>query len=261
MEYGDDFRADMGFINRVDFREVKVGGGHIWRFGPGSRFSRIYAGGEWEKSYDESGDELEEENLILINADGPMQSFLFFGYLQREHFYNGIYFDENNINFFGQIRPRAGMEISVSFNYGDRIDFSNTRLGTAFNIAPRINMQIGKHFQIAVQHNYEQMDVNDQRLYTTHLSDLRFTYNFGIRSFLRAIVQYSDTRRDQSLYLFDVDSHSRNLTSQLLYSYKISPQTRFFIGYSDTGIQNAGMDNIDKTNYTVFTKLSYAWQY
>ena len=67
-----------------------------------------------------------------------MQSYLFLGYLQREHFYNGIYFDEYNIEFFGRVRPMAGMEIGVSFNYGDKIDFDNTRLGRVFNISPRI---------------------------------------------------------------------------------------------------------------------------
>ena len=122
-------------------------------------------------------------------------------------------------------------------------------------------MQIGKHFQINLKHNFQEMNVQGGRLYTTNLSDLRFTYQFGIRSFLRAIIQYSDTKRDPSLYIFDVDARSRDLTSQILYSYKLNPQTRFFIGYSDTGFQNDTMNSIKKTNYTVFTKLSYAWQY
>ena len=260
-EYGDDFRADMGFINRVNYKQLNLEGGHIWHFGPGSRFSRIYLGGYWYKSYDESGMGLEEEKEILLNADGPLQSFIFLSYFQREHFYNGKYFDENKINFFGQMKPMAGMEIGLDFNYGDTIDFDNTRPGRILSIGPLINMQIGKHFQVNLKHNFQEMNVQGRRLYTTNLSDLRFTYQFGIRSFLRAIIQYSDTKRDPSLYIFDVDARSKDLTSQILYSYKLNPQTRFFIGYSDTGFQNDTMNSIKKTNYTVFTKLSYAWQY
>ena len=107
------------------------------------------------------------------------------------------------------------------------------------------------------------MEIDGERLYATNLSDLRFTYQFGIRSFLRVTVQYSDTKRNQSLYVFDEafrpDARSKDLTTQLLYSYKINPQTRFFIGYSDTGYQDDDLSKIHKTNRTVFTKISYAW--
>ena len=259
-EYGDDFRADMGFINRVDYRQINAEGGHIWRSGPGSKFNRVYLGGGWDKKYDVSGNELEEEIKIEINADGPMQAYLDLELTQKERFYNSRYFDEYNIAFYAQIRPKAGMEVQLAADYGDCIDYMNTRLGRMISIGPRIKMQAGKHFQIGWRYNYQRMDIDDDKLYDTHLNDLRLTYQFGLRSFLRAIVQYSDTERNQSLYIDDVESRSRDLTTQLLYSYKINPQTRFFIGYSDTGFENDDMNRIEKTNYTVFTKLSYAWQ-
>ncbi len=259
-EYGDDFRADMGFINCVDYRQLNLAGGHTWRFGPGSRFNRIYLGGEWEKKDDESGMKLEDEAKILINADGPMQTYLYLEYAQGEHFYNSKYFDEYNIYFYGRIRPKAGMEIQLDVDYGDCIDYMNTRLGRMISIAPGIRMQTGKHFMIDLRYNYQKMDIDGSRLYVTNLSDLRFTYQFGLRSFIRAIVQYSDTKRDQALYIDDVDSRSKDLTTQVLYSYKINPQTRFFIGYSDTGFQDDEVNKITRTNHTLFTKLSYAWQ-
>jgi len=92
------------------------------------------------------------------------------------------------------------------------------------------------------------------------LNDLRLTYQFGLRSFLRATVQYSDTKRSPSLYISAVDRRSKDLTTQLLYSYKIDPQTRFFIGYSDSGFQDDDLDEIAKTSWSIFSKLSYAWQ-
>ena len=258
-EYGDDFRADMGFINRVDYRQLRVGGGHNWRFGPGSMFSQFYFGGDWDITYDESGNKIEEEAGIEISAEGPLQSFMFLGYNQGERFYNGKYFDEYAIFFFGRIRPMAGMDIGFDIDTGDRIDFLNTRLGEILTFGPRIEMRIGKHLEVDLRHYFERMDIDGQRLYTTNLSDLRFTYQLNIRSFLRAIIQYSDTKQNPSLYIFDVDERYKDLTTQFLYSYKINPQTRFFIGYSDTGFQNDKLSKIHKTNRTVFTKLSYAW--
>jgi len=258
-EYGNDFRADMGFINRVGFREFDISGGHNWRFGPGSTFSRFYLGGDWEKSYDESGRTLEDQYGVRVNLEGPLQSFVFLGYSQGENFYNDEYFDVYTLFLFGRIRPSSNLEIGVDFDYGDSIDYANTRLGRSLTIGPDINMHIGKHFQLNLRHSFQKMEIDGERLYSTNLSDLRFTYQFGIRSFLRVTVQYSDTKSNQSLYVFDVDARSKYLTTQLLYSYKINPQTRFFIGYSDTGFQDDELTKIHKTNRTFFTKLSYAW--
>ena len=155
--------------------------------------------------------------------------------------------------------PMSGFDIGVDINTGDNIDFLNTRLGEVIRVSPEINLQMGKHFSINLRHNFEKMDINGKRLYSTNLSDLRLTYQFTIRSFLRVILQYSDTKRNPSLYIINIDRRSKDMTTQILYSYKINPQTRFFIGYSDTGFQNDEMKKIEMTNRTIFTKFSYAW--
>ncbi|MBN2418337.1 MAG: carbohydrate binding family 9 domain-containing protein [Deltaproteobacteria bacterium] len=258
-DYGEDFRADMGFINRVDYRETDVSGGHTWRFGPESNLSRIFLGGGWEKNYDTEGNDLGEEFDISLNIDGPLQSFVFLVYRRGDELYNNIYFDKYSISLFGRIKPMAGVDISLDVNYGDSIDYLNSRSGTQLSINPWIDLQIGKHFFTSIKHNYQEMKVEGQKLYTSNLSDLRFTYQFTVRSFLRVTLQYSNIRRNGALYLFDIDKRSRDLTTQILYSYKINPQTRFFIGYSDTGYQDDDMNRIYKTNRTLFTKCSYAW--
>ena len=159
------------------------------------------------------------------------------------------------------MNPRSGMSIGMQVEYGNNIDFANARLGQLLTIGPQANLFIGKHFQIDLQHNFQMMEIGGATLYATNLSDVRLTYQFNTRSFLRAIVQYSQTERERGLYRFNVDHRTKNLTMQLLYSYKINPQTRFFIGYSDTGMQNDTLDSLEETNRTVFAKVSYAWQY
>jgi len=196
-----------------------------------------------------------------ININGPLQSYILLTCNQGERLYNGIFFDRYTLSFTGRIKPWAGVEMEVELDYGDSSDFVNTRPGRALSIAPQLDLWIGKHFQASLRHNFEKMDVYGKRLYRTNLSDLRFTYQFNIRSFLRVTIQYSDTERNQSLYNIDVGGRSKDLTSQILYSYKINPQTRFFIGYSDTGLQNDVLGEIRTTNRTLFTKFSYAWEY
>ena len=260
-DIGENFRADLGFINKVDYRQAQVGGGHSWRFGPGSRFSRIRIFGNLNMTLDQDGRDLGKESVMGINADGPWQSFMFLGSGLRQRFFEDRYFDEYFVRFFGQMNPRSGMSIGMQVEYGNNIDFANARLGQLLTIGPQANLFIGKHFQIDLQHNFQMMEIGGATLYATNLSDVRLTYQFNTRSFLRAIVQYSQTERERGLYRFNVDHRTKNLTMQLLYSYKINPQTRFFIGYSDTGMQNDTLDSLEETNRTVFAKVSYAWQY
>ncbi|MBN1905334.1 MAG: carbohydrate binding family 9 domain-containing protein [Deltaproteobacteria bacterium] len=256
-EYGDDFRADMGFINRVDYNKAGIEFGRKWLFGPGSHFNRIFLGGGLEKSRDEEGGNLGNSFDITLNVEGPMQSFMFLTYRQGEELYNGVFFDKYTASLFGRIRPLAGVDISLDASYGDDIDYYNTRTGRQFSFGPWVDLRMGKHFKASLRHTYQKMEIDGQRLYSTNLSDLRFTYQFTIRSFLRITLKYSDTKRNSSLYIYDIDSRYKDMTTQFLYSYKITPQTRFFIGFSDTGFQDDQRGSMYKTNRTLFTKISY----
>ena len=190
-----------------------------------------------------------------------MQSFMFMGYNKGERLFEDRFFDEYTIFFFGHIRPMAGLDIGFDISTGDSIDTYNTRLGKEFNFGPQIELRVGKHFKLDLRHNYQKMEIDGKRLYSANLTNLRFTYQFNIRSFLRVIAQYSDTKRDPLLYVAPefINSRSKYITSQVLYSYKINPQTKFFIGYSDAGFQDYELSKIEKTNRTLFTKFSYAY--
>ena len=56
----------------------------------------------------------------------------------------------------------------------------------------------------------------------------------------------------------------RSLFAQLLYAYKVNPQTVFFLGYSQDG---EGLVDVDRLRVplttrgrTFFLKLGYAWR-
>jgi hypothetical protein len=46
--------------------------------------------------------------------------------------------------------------------------------------------------------------------------------------------------------------------TQILFSYKLNPQTVLFLGYSDNYFGETGID-ITQTDRTFFVKLGYAW--
>jgi len=83
-------------------------------------------------------------------------------------------------------------------------------------------------------------------------------WQFNTRTFVRAILQYSDIQRDQDLYEDVIDELERDFFVQLLFSYKVNPRTVFFAGYTEGGFKNQDF-TMTTTGRAVFLKIGYAW--
>ncbi|MBL4821424.1 MAG: carbohydrate binding family 9 domain-containing protein [Gammaproteobacteria bacterium] len=260
VDYGKDFRADLGFINQVDYRKFTIRVGHTWRWDDDNFFSRIWFAGDWDKTLDQSGLKLEEEIEFFIEMDSPLQSRLKGLFGASQTYFNGKYFDEQFNQLRLNFRPNSDLFLNLYFRLEDVVDFANTRLGRSVRIGPEVTYNWGPHLQINLDHTLQRFDVDGGRLFTAKLTDARINYQFTTRSFLRFTLQYTDKDRDQSLYVNPVQSRSKTLATQLLYSYRLNAASRFFIGYSDAGFQDDDLDSIESTNRTIFAKLSYAWQ-
>ena len=88
---------------------------------------------------------------------------------------------------------------------------------------------------------------------------MRLTWQFNRRSYLRFTMQRYDIEKNQGVYIDDVDANTRDVGRQLLYSYKINPQTVFFLGYSDNLTDDDALRGLEETDRTVFMKIGYAW--
>ena len=104
-------------------------------------------------------------------------------------------------------------------------------------------------------------------VYTANLAQAKIVWNFSVRSFVRAILQYQDLRQNPAAYGFPVDSRSQGLFTQFLFSYKLNPRTVLFLGYSDNaagGVFDSwlgpGRVSLTRTDRTFFLKIGYAWQ-
>jgi len=259
-DVGADFRADLGFISRVDYNYFVTRVGHSWRNDGDSFFSRIRVALDYDITHDQSGFELEEEFEVFLNMNGPWQSRLDGLFGGSKTYWNGQYFDEQFNQLSLSLSPTPGLELGMYFRLEDIVDFANTRLGRSRRIGPEIGWQIGRHLEVDLEFQHQEFDVDGGRLFTAKLTDAEFTYQFNARSFLRFTAQYIDNDRNPDLYIRNVQSRSRELTTQLLYSYKVNAATRFFVGYSDAGFQDDSFESIEQTNRTFFAKFSYAWQ-
>jgi hypothetical protein len=84
-------------------------------------------------------------------------------------------------------------------------------------------------------------------------------YQFNMRTFVRAIVQYRSVDRNLAKYAAPVNSFDEGLFGQFLFSYKVNPQTVFFLGYSENDAGSQAFD-LTRVNRTFFAKVGYAWR-
>ena len=254
------FRADSGFVPQVDVSQQAIGLGRIWHGDENTWYSRLRLSGEWDISHDDDGRLLEKETEAYLSISGPMQSHIEFGGLTRDKLHDDVLFNENKINLFAQVQPRGGLIVGFFSSFGDQIDFDNTRLGDEIRIDPFLRWNIGRHLLLRYDGVFVKLDRKDgARIFDASVHDVRLTWQFSVRSFLRLTTQFQDIQRNQDSYTDIVDSRSRDVGRQLLYSYKINPQTVFFLGYSDALIDDDNLSGLTTTDRTWFMKIGYAW--
>ena len=262
---GEDFRADLGFQSRANIERIVLGGRRNYFGDSDDTLTRWGYFGDWDKTYDQNGTVIEEEVELHGNLQGQMQFFMNFGVVHRERLYDDVYFDETQFMTYFEFNPWSNLEFGTFIRFGKQIDFANTRLGDVVDFEPRINWDVNQHINVEFRYNYSQLDVDGGRLFTANQSDIRFGYQFDMHSILKFIVKYTDIERDQALYLYEdpedlPDENNKYFSTQLIYSYKINPQTLFFVGYSDGGFKDDELDSLERNQRTVFTKFSYAYQ-
>jgi hypothetical protein len=263
-DIGDEFRADSGFIPQVGFRSANA---VVEYQGHGEKgknwYTRWWLGGDYDHSQKQDGELLEKELEAWLAAQGPMQSFMQVVLGKRDRRFGGLTFNEQFLHWNGEVRPSGDFYVFAGGTFADQIDFANIQLGEQFRINGGVRWNIGTHAKVDIDHSYESLDVAGGQLFAAKVTQLRGVYQFNIRMFARAILQYTDITRAPSLYQFTtVDPRFKRLFPQLLFSYKLNPQTVFFAGYSGTRLGgtldgvNVGLTEADRT---FFVKLGYAW--
>jgi Domain of unknown function (DUF5916)/Carbohydrate family 9 binding domain-like len=256
-DVGSDFRADLGFVPQADFRERNASLERAWYPEKGG-WTQLRLGAEFDGFDDHDGQRLERRAQVYTWAQGPRQSFVQLALFAGDQFYNGETFETDHLNAFGEAQVAKNVYVSLDSTVGDRVDFANTRQGKQLRLDPGLRLDLGRHLRLNLDHSYETLDVDQGKLFTANLTQLRATYQFNVRSLVRVVSQYLDVERDPLLYVNVVDRVSKSLFNQLLYSYKINPQTVLFLGYSDSHFGDEGLD-LTQESRTLFFKVGYAW--
>jgi hypothetical protein len=256
----EGFRADSGFLSRVGTSKFRVDGGHVWHGEDGGWWNRIRLRTDYSIDHLEDGSFTEKEVGMRLGIGGPLQSWTQVSFETGSEFENGVMFDKQKMGFYFEMSPASGLNLSVFAKVGDEIDYDNTRLGDEVFFEPSVRWNINRNFLLDLRSIFARLDTKEgEKIFDASVIDARLTWQFSVRSFLRVTLQQSETSRNPDVYEDEIDAESKDVGRQLLYSYKINPQTVFFLGYADQYIDEDYLDGLTASDRSVFMKIGYAW--
>jgi hypothetical protein len=286
-DVGEDFRADLGYMPKVGYQQAVLGAEYQWIPGQDSWYTHLEVEGEHLEVVDEHGDLLERYYLAGFTYKGPLQSHVYLRAKSIAEVYQGHEYDLTEILLDSDLHPSGSCRLSLDMVAGDHIDYVNSRLGSRIRLQPVVSLNLGTHFKVHAEHTFERMKVSSQHLFTANISQATLAYQFNTRAFVRGIIQYVDLDYNVEMYTDDRPSRDQELFTQLLFSYKLNPQTVLFLGYSDTAVgrqylpapasatrtSSQGFQLLPQTTdelssygltlveRTIFAKVGYSWSF
>jgi hypothetical protein len=268
-DYGDDFRADLGFLPQVGIRLGRFAIFHntytkkpyLRRFAPYFVTRHIE---------NQQGDEVERLTVPGFEVQGAHNLYSNVELSLDEHRrVRGRLLDYTHISTFLQIDPsRRISRVGYFVNYGDAIDFRGARKGKGGEVQLFGTIKPTDHLALDFNYDRQWVDLDDGglsanlsgRLFTAQIERLKATYNFNARSFVRLIGEYFDQNSNVGLYApVPASPHAGDFTGSALFAYRLNWQTVFFLGYGDDRTQDFAGD-LQKLDRAVFVKISYAFQ-
>ncbi|HXU33248.1 MAG TPA: DUF5916 domain-containing protein, partial [Thermoanaerobaculia bacterium] len=260
-DIGDDFRADVGFLPQVGYREGLSQYTRLWypKKGP---FRSVRPGFAVRYGEDSKGRLLLSRVVPKFSFDGAHNSFSEIS-LKFERIRSGEkIFDRTYLEYYAEISPsRRFGEITLSGFIGDDVDFDNSRPGKGGTVKLTSIIRPGQHLELQVSATKRWLDVDSGRFLSAELGRLRANYNFNSRIFLRLIGEEIRTTVDLARKPVPEEGEDRRQvrTGSALLGYKLNWQTVIFLGIGDArSLDDQG--DLTPVARQAFFKVSYAFQ-
>lgn len=276
-DLSQDFRAPLGFIKRVDLRQVSQYAAYFFHpenskildFGPSFSF-----GADW----DHQGRLQDSYTYAVFAMDfsGPV-GFKLNRYDAYEFYLNqgfryqtsGASFYANWIkwlNFNGSFQGGSGLNYTPANGLNPFVGTSqNASFGLTFRPTPRLRLDETYYFTRLGTRNGFLASGGAPTVFIDHLTRTKLNYQFTRALSLRAIVDYYGLLPNPGLFNSD---RYKTLTGDILLTYMLNPGTALYIGYNNQQ-QNFAIDPATPpmlrrygnpsylTGSQIFIKLSY----
>jgi hypothetical protein len=262
-DFGDRFRADVGFVPQVGYREHADSVG--WTFRPEGMFRNVRVGVNSLRQADRDGALISRNVTPNLRMDVRGNGNIQLRFIDDRTRSGVETFSRRQVFYQVRFNPsRQIAEVEASGTTGEEIDFANSRPAHGNTLNLSADIQATNHLALSLLRNQRWLDVDragfgDARLFTADVSRIRATYTFTARSFARIIGQYVSTTRAPRLYLSAVPSRSGTFSGSALLAYKLNWQSVLFVGYGDDR-EMSDAHQLERASRQFFVKMSYAFQ-
>jgi hypothetical protein len=267
------FRADLGYIPRVDIRELKSRLGYKWwredgtvvNFGPAIialvNLNRAGQVQDWETDLEWS---TELKRLTTFTVSGGEAFELYRGYGFRKHAMNYVF----NSEWFKWLAANGTYSQGTSVNYYPAPWYppflgngQNGNIGLTLRPSPRLRFD--------ETYIYDRLATPAATVYNNHIVRSKVNYQVSRALSFRAILDYNGVLPNASMVTLD---RTKKIGYDLLMTYLVHPGTALYIGYTDI-YQNLIVDPSRppyaqlspfpdlNTGRQVFVKVSYLFRY
>ena len=254
------FRADLGYLPQVGYDQGAFLGEYDF-YAPDEDWWQMLGFGtisNWTRATD-GGPNLDRKVKLYTVLHGNYQTKIYLYASRDEQYYQGKDFKLNQYEMDAIAQPTSWLNAEVDTVTGDGIDYTGVRKGRLLSVNTTLYFEPGKHLNVALVDDYEQLDIAGTRLFTANVYDLRVSWYFTPRLFASVIGQGQDVRNNTALYTSATPPRTGTLATQYLLGYQINPWTVFYAGSSEGFEENANSQLIPQQR-TFFVKGSYYFQ-
>jgi hypothetical protein len=265
------FRADLGYVPRIDIRQVKNRVGYKWwrdkktlvNFGPA-----VIALGNWNRT----GQVQDWEVAFEWSMEFTRLTALTITRSEAYELYNGYGFRKGTNNFLFTTEWFKWLAATAQYSNGDGMNYypatgyhpfagrgQNANLGLTFRPTARLRLD--------ESYLYSHLG-GSVNVYTNHIARSKVNYQFTRELSLRAIVDYNGVLPNTAVVQLD---RTKRFGYDLLLTYLVHPGTALYVGYTDI-YQNYLFDPSRppylqytnspemNTGRQIFVKLSYLFR-
>jgi hypothetical protein len=263
-DFSNGFRADLGFVPQVGFREGFVDTGYTFR--PKGFFSRLRTFFFADTIADREGELLSQVVSPGFGFDAKYNSNARFEFRSEKVLAGDSVLPRTRLVYSLSAAPVRWLgRVSLEGSIGEEIDFAGARRGHGGRTAASVIVRPGNHLELDFRGEIQWMNLKPEgepeskRLFTAFVERLKATYTLTARSYVRVIGQYVETRANPELYAEPVEERSGSFSASALVAYRLNWQSVVFLGYGDarTLSEEGGLP---PENRQLFLKVSYAFQ-
>ncbi len=231
-----NFRSDLGFIPRVDIRQVEQNLNYRWR--PAGK--RIVSYGPFLSgmgNWDHQGRAQDWNANPGFFTEFKGQTFLFVGRTEAFERFRDVKFrkDSTDIVFGSDYFKKIGLQ--VNYSTGARVNYSPATgvlpfAGSGTEANARVTWRPSSRFKLEENYFYTHLVAKGGHpaVFNNHILRSRANYQFTRVLSLRMIVDYNAVLPNTSLV--DLE-RSKRITGDVLLTYLLHPGTAFYVGYTD----------------------------